>query len=228
MRPAYFRGARLSALLIAMLLTFAALSLLVLPAPTAVGEGEALIWTEDVEGNIRTDFEQDENVHICGSGFNSSSQIDITITQPDNTTFQDSTFSDDNGGFVYIYQLDGMVGTYYVTATDGVNSASTTFDDCLRMLEGYDKAAGRWERGLLEGWKELDWVPYRIKFAKLPKGTSNFSFNVYHNNLLGDNLGVDRLINFRVGDVNGNPVDGSVTVSGPFYKTPGKSSDRDI
>jgi hypothetical protein len=96
------------------------------------------------------------------------------------------------------------------------------------MLEGYDKAAERWERGLLEGWRELEWVPYRIKFARLPKGTSNFSFNVYHNNLRGGKDGVDSLNNFRVGDEDGNPVDGSVTALGPFYKEPGKSSDRDI
>ena len=95
-------------------------------------------------------------------------------------------------------------------------------------LEGYDKLTARWERGLLEGWRELDWVPYRIKFADLPGGTSNFNLNVYHNNLYAGKLGIDNLENFRVGDENGNPVNGSVTASGPFYITPGKNSDRDI
>jgi len=95
-------------------------------------------------------------------------------------------------------------------------------------LEGYDKLTARWERGLLEGWRELDWVPYRIKFADLPGGTSNFNFNVYHNNLYSGKLGIDNLENFRVGDENGDPVIGSVTASGPFYITPGKNSDRDI
>jgi len=96
------------------------------------------------------------------------------------------------------------------------------------FLEGYNKVTARWERGLLEGWRELDWVPYRIKFAKLPKGISNFNFNVYHNNLLQNKGGFDELRNFHVGDENGNPVDGSVTASGPFYKTPGKGCNRDI
>jgi uncharacterized membrane protein len=200
------------------------ISFIVIPA---FSEGTQ-IWTEDWQGNPRTDFEPDENVYILGSGFNPNAQIDISITRPDNVIENYSTFSDENGCFLYIYTLDGMVGTYYVTATDGVNSASTTFEDCLRILEGYDKAATRWERGLLEGWKELDWVPYRIKFARLPKGTSSFNFKVCHNNLLDNKDGVDKLRNFRVGSENGDPVNGSVTASGPFYKTPGKECDRDI
>jgi len=197
-------------------------SFIIIPA---FSEG-AQIWTEDWQGENRTDFEPDESVYIRGSGFNEN--VQITITRPDNVVENHSTSSDENGCFLYIYTLDGMLGTYYVTATDNVNSASTTFEDSLKHLEGYDKAAGRWERGLLEGWKELDWVPYRIKFSSLPTGVSNFNFSVCHNNLLDNKDGIDKLRNFRVGDVNGNPVDGSVTASGPFYKTPGKGCDRDI
>jgi uncharacterized repeat protein (TIGR01451 family) len=189
---------------------------------------QAQIWTEDYQGDNVTDFAPAENVYIRGSGFNSNAQIDISITRPDNAVGNYSTSSDENGCFLYIYTLDGIQGTYFITATDGVNSASDNFDDCLYHLEGYDKTAARWERGLLEGWNELDWVPYRILFSSLPKGTLNFNFNVYHNNLLQSKLGVDQLMNFRVGDVNGNPVNGTVTASGPFYKTPGKSSDRDV
>ena len=189
---------------------------------------QAQIWTGDEQGNTRTDFEPEENVYIRGSGFNPNAQINVSVMRPDNTDNAWYIYGDSGGGFETSYQLDGITGTYTVVATDGTNATSTTFEDCLRMLEGYDKAAERWERGLLEGWKELEWVPYRIKFARLPKGTSNFSFNVYHNNLLGGKDGVDSLNNFRVGDEDGNPVDGSVTALGPFYKEPGKSSDRDI
>jgi uncharacterized repeat protein (TIGR01451 family) len=199
-----------------------AFSLIVIPTFSA-----AQIWTEDEQGNLENDFAPDDNVYIRGSGFGQNAQIDITITRPGNVVENRSTFSDENGCFLYIYTLDGENGTYYVTATDGVNSANTTFEDSQAILEGYDKAAARWERGLLEGWRELDWVPYRIKFW-LPEGTSNYNFNIYHNNLLDNKLGVDRVRNFRVGDLNGNPVDGSVTFSGPFYKTPGKDCDRDI
>jgi len=136
-RTVYLGKVLMSALFTVMLLTSVTLPLLILTASTAAGEGEATIWTEDVQGNVRTDFEPDENVHICGSGFNLSSLIDITITKPDNTVFQDSTSSDDNGSFVYVYQLDGMIGTYYVTATDGENSASTTFTDGLAWVKSW-------------------------------------------------------------------------------------------
>jgi len=194
----------------------------------ATVSSQAQIWTEDKLGDNVTDFAPAENVYIRGSGFNSNAQIDISVTRPDNVENISWETSDENGNFLYIYTLDGIQGIYQITATDGVNSAIDNFDDCSYHLEGYDKTAARWERGLLEGWEELDWVPYRILFSDLRKGTTSENFNVYHNNLLQGNLGFDQLINFRVGDVNGNPVNGSVTTSGPFYKTPGKNSDRDI
>jgi len=80
---------------------------------------------------MRTDFEPDENVYIRGSGFYPKVEIGIGITRPDNMVENYSTFSDENGCFLYIYTLDGMEGTYYVKATDGDNSASTTFTDGL-------------------------------------------------------------------------------------------------
>jgi len=221
-----FKGVLFSIFVITSLLTPVAL-LTLSWTPLTSASSNAQIWTEDAAGNIRTDFEPDETVYIRGSGFNLNVQIQITITKPDNTVFQDSTPSDGNGNFIYPYLLDGIRGTYYVTATDGVNSASTTFDDRPK-LQGFDRITGGWTSGLLNGWKELDWVPYRIRFRDLPGGTSSYIFNVYHNNLRGNEDGVDQLRDFHVGDEDGNPVTGSVTVSGPFYKTPGKECDRDI
>ena len=226
MRTGGLGGVLLSIFVIALLLTSAAL-LTHSWNPLTSTSSKAQIWTEDAGGNIRTDFEPDETVYICGFGFSLNAQIEITITKPDNTVFQDSTLSDGNGNFIYPYLLDGIRGTYYVTATDGVNSASATFDDSPK-LQGFDKTAGKWSSGSLTGWKELDWVPYRIRFKDLPKGTLSYTFNVYHNNLLYNKDGVDRVRDFHVGDENGNPVDGTVVAAGPFYKTPGKGCDRDI
>ena len=115
-------------------------------------------------------------------------------------------------------------GTQILTEDD--SSASTTSYGKAK-LEGFDKTAGKWSTGNLDGWKELDWVPYRLKFSNLPEGTSSYTFNIYHNNLLDDKDGVDRLRDFHVGDEDGNPVTGSVTISGPFYKIYGKG-DQDI
>jgi hypothetical protein len=225
-RTGGFRRVSLLILVIVLLLTSATLPIFNWVSLTSASS-EAQIWTEDAEGNIRTDFEPDETVYIHGSGFIPNAQIEITVTRPDNTVDQGSILSDDNGNFVYAYLLDGIYGTYYVTATDGVNSASTTFDDRPK-LQGLDWTTGGWTSGLLSGWKELEWVPYRIRFKNLPEGTSSYTFNVYHNNLDNNKDGVDRLRDFRVGDENGNPVNGTIIAEGPFYKTPGKGSDRDI
>ena len=108
-----------------------------------------------------------------------------------------------------------------------LTSASPT-PNAKTKLEGFDKTAGKWATGNLDGWKELDWVPYRLKFSDLPEENSSYTFNIYHNNLLDDKEGVDRLRDFHVEDENGNPVTDSVTVSGPSYENLGKGSDRDI
>jgi len=221
-----FRGVLFSIFVIASLLASVALPILAWTSFTSASSG-AQIWTEDAEGNIKTDFEPNETVYIRGSGFNLNAQIEIAITWPDNTVDRDNSISNENGNFIYAYLLDGIYGTYYVTATDDVNSTSTTFDDRPK-LQGFDKATGKWSSGNLAGWKELDWVPYRIGFKYLPEGTSSYTFNVYHNNLMDNKDGVDVLRDFHVGDENGNPVTGSVTVSGPSYKTPGKGCERDI
>jgi hypothetical protein len=94
----------------------------------------------DAEGDMRTDFEPDETVYVHGSGFSASMQIDIGITRPDLIVFQGSTFSDNIGGFVYPYLLDGITGTYAVTATDGTNTAATKFTDAKKIKTYKDPA----------------------------------------------------------------------------------------
>lgn len=218
--------AMLSGLLVVSLLVYAVLPLLGLTSPTT--SSSATIWTENAEGYPQTDFEPDENVYIRGSGFSPDSWVEITIVRPDNSEDLNQTLSGGDGCFLYIYSLDGIYGTYLVTASDGTNYASTTFTDCPK-LQGLDGTTMAWTSGKLTGWRELDWVPYRIVFKYLPRGTSTFAFNVYHNNLRAGKLGVDALADFYVGYENGEPAgDGTVAVSGPYYKAPGKECDRDI
>jgi hypothetical protein len=162
--------ALLSALFVSSLLLYVAFPLLSLTSPPSASV--ATIWTENAGGYDCTDFEPDENVYIRGSGFLDNAQIQITITRPDNNENAGSALSDENGCFLYIYPLDGIYGTYYVTATDGINSASTTFEDRPK-LEGFDRETGRWTSGNLTGWRELDWVPYRIRFRSLPRENSD-------------------------------------------------------
>mgnify|MGYP001597273262 CR=1 FL=1 len=81
------------------------------------------IWTTDIYGNLKTDFVPEETVYIHGSNFLTNNDVDISITRPDTIINTGSTLTDDSGSFVYNYQLDGINGTYYVTATDGTNTA---------------------------------------------------------------------------------------------------------
>jgi cysteine-rich repeat protein len=110
--------------------------------PSIAASGSALVWTTDTQGNIKNDFEPGEIVYMHGTGFNPESQIDITITRPDqtpetcnalscNSRFLDGLqTSDPEGDFVYRYNLNGIVGEYTVDVTDGENTApQITFTD---------------------------------------------------------------------------------------------------
>jgi len=77
----------------------------------------------------KTDYSPEETVLISGSGFNPNTQITVSVTRPDSNTESENVMSDSNGAFTYNYQLDGITGTYNVVASDGTNTASTTFTD---------------------------------------------------------------------------------------------------
>jgi hypothetical protein len=84
-----------------------------------------MIWTD------KEDYSPGETVTISGSGFNANAEITITIVQPNGTEDTITANSDDNGSFnaYYVIDNDDPVGLYTVTATDGTNTASTTFTD---------------------------------------------------------------------------------------------------
>jgi hypothetical protein len=87
---------------------------------SARAEG-ATIWTDKAE------YGSNETVTIFGSGFLANAQVTIKITAPDSSVATIYAWTDESGGFVAYYTLDGMTGTYTVTATDGTNTATTTF-----------------------------------------------------------------------------------------------------
>jgi hypothetical protein len=98
---------------------------------SAKAEG-ATIWTDkDNYG---------ETVTIFGNGFLANAQVTINITAPNSSVATIYAWTDESGGFVAYYTLDGMTGTYTVTATDGTNTATTTF------TEG-PKVAATWSDG---------------------------------------------------------------------------------
>jgi uncharacterized repeat protein (TIGR02543 family) len=84
-------------------------------------EGGARIWTDKEE------YVSHETVTIFGSGFLANSKVIIMVATPDLSVSTIYIWTDEFGVFVAYYILDGMEGTYTVTATDGTNTATTTF-----------------------------------------------------------------------------------------------------
>jgi uncharacterized repeat protein (TIGR01451 family) len=83
----------------------------------------ATIWTD------KADYIPEDTVIISGSGFSPNIQVTISITRPGSTEDTIYAQTDESGAFTCNYQLDGLTGTYAVTATDGTNTATTTFTD---------------------------------------------------------------------------------------------------
>ncbi len=93
------------------------------------GVDESNIWTTDKDGIPKYDFAPGDIVYIHGTGFLSWRDVDIDITRPNCVVDSGSTTINLTGGFVYEYDLDGILGFYFVVASDGINSAQIIFTD---------------------------------------------------------------------------------------------------
>jgi hypothetical protein len=107
---------KLSSTLVIVLIIFSIMCF----APLVSGEG-ARIWTDKEE------YVSHETVTIFGSGFLPNVEVTITIVAPDSSVGRVYAWTDELGAFTAQYVLDGQEGTYTVTATDGTNTATTTF-----------------------------------------------------------------------------------------------------
>jgi hypothetical protein len=75
-------------------------------------------------------YPEEQTVDIMGSGFLGNTAVNITINLVEaDSLFSDVITSSSDGSFIYTYHLDGTATTYVVTATDGENTATTTFYD---------------------------------------------------------------------------------------------------
>lgn len=115
------------------------------------------IWTTDEYGVLKADFAPEEIVYIHGSNFLTNNNVDVSVARPDGTIDSGNSYSDETGSFVYNYQLDGIEGLYNVFATDGTNTAETTFTDSFDVNTvckdlGFDFGVVKWE------WKS-GWSP---------------------------------------------------------------------
>ncbi|MGD0204416.1 MAG: PKD domain-containing protein [Candidatus Bathyarchaeia archaeon] len=85
----------------------------------------AAIWAD------KADYHPGETVTIYGTGFLPNANVAINVTkQSDGTVSSFNVISDSNGNFTTSYQIGNVGATLYtVTATDGTNTATTTFTD---------------------------------------------------------------------------------------------------
>ena len=115
----------------ALLMLLTSLMLCAAIATTIVkAEGTTRIWTD------KMDYAPEETVTIYGEGF--QGKVALTVVRPDGSINDPehgiigewTVEADENGKFQTTYQLDGILGTYTVTATDNYgNTATTTFTD---------------------------------------------------------------------------------------------------
>ena len=105
--------------------------------PFFITQGGAEYTTPIVWSN-KKEYDPSETAYLYGYGFKPFAQINITIIRPDLVEDKVQTLTDEFGYFSYQYPLDGIHGVYEVTATDGVNVATTTFDNWLSLSAWWD------------------------------------------------------------------------------------------
>ncbi|MFQ5999930.1 MAG: hypothetical protein ACE5J6_04050, partial [Candidatus Bathyarchaeia archaeon] len=74
-----------------------------------------------------------------------------------------------------------VLATLIMLTTLGIlvsSQAKVTSGDARYNLEGYSREKGNWVRGILKGWLEDNWVPYRLSMAKVVPG--DFEITIQH------------------------------------------------
>jgi len=108
---------------------------LILPLFTTMGGAE---YTTPIVWSDKKEYDPSSTAYLYGYGFKPFAQVTITIVRPDLVEDTFLTSTDQFGYFSCQYLLDGIHGTFTVTATDGVNVATTTFDNALYLTASWD------------------------------------------------------------------------------------------
>jgi hypothetical protein len=162
-------------------------------AGTHYAHASAMIWTD------KPDYSPGNTVIISGSGFQANTVITIAIMYPDSSVHTYYAWTDGSGAFNCAYPLDGILGTYTVTATDGTNTATTTFTDKATAIldQGHNDEDNNgvvdtlvtWSGGAIQAQNSLisegnivppyppnipGHVNYRMIIDALPAGTYDF------------------------------------------------------
>ncbi|MBI5951934.1 MAG: VWA domain-containing protein [Chloroflexi bacterium] len=171
---------------------------MVLGAPMSVAaapqaEGESAIPTLTTD---KADYMPDEVVTITGSGFQPLATLDIPVTRPNGSIVKgdgsfelgwDTVTTDEQGGFTYYYQLNGVLGEYVIEVyplpwegpeSDDTLLASAVFSDHTSMTLSINNGASN--TGLLDVTLRIAWSgsggdPTQVRFANdlTPTGSCN-------------------------------------------------------
>ncbi len=181
----------------------------------------------------KPDYSPNETVIITGSGFSPNAYYDVPVIRPDGTIVKgdgsfapgwDTVLADASGSFVYLYQLDGITGTYtvqvYPLPWGGPGSgqtpvASTTFTDALSNLDQCQNGSlanlttkcgtngnnpPKWANGDVNSsnsqYQEGDGLPYRNSIIKLADGT--WTIKVDYDFTKGGVFAIDRLTSYNL------------------------------
>ncbi len=176
---------------------FALVAILSVVVPALNVHASATITTD------QSDYMAGTIVIIYGSGFIFGGVVTVSVTDPSNAVQSWSVTADPYGGFATTYQLDHVFGNYLVTATDGTNTATTTFHDaneaanldqctngpvgppvspqpCIIGTVG-GNTYGNWVNGNSNGakshWREGDFIGYRVTATGLTAGAHTLDFH---------------------------------------------------
>ncbi len=173
------------------------MAVLSIVAPALKVHASATITTD------QSDYQAGSIVTIYGQGFIPGSIVTVSVTDPSNAIQFWQVSADANGNYVTTYQLDHVFGNYSVNATDGTNTATTTFhdaneaanlDQCIDGTIGppltlnpciIGRVSGnsysQWVNGNANGakahWREGDFVAYRVTATGLNAGAHVIDFN---------------------------------------------------
>ncbi|MHA2092882.1 MAG: DUF7507 domain-containing protein, partial [Candidatus Kariarchaeaceae archaeon] len=136
-------------------------------------ESSAIIWTD------KADYSPGETVIVFGIGFLPDKTIEVNITRPNSDVDTGFTTSNSSGHFIYNYDLNGILGIYNVSATDGVNTAYTSFTDSTVDFKQYANKpdTNKWIGSALgtsnSEYREGMSVPQRLIFEKIATTSGN-------------------------------------------------------
>ncbi len=181
--------------------------LTVLPLVLILGSAVNVHGTAIVTTDL-SDYQAGSVVTIYGSGFAAGATATVSVTDPNNAVTSWRVIVDSFGEFTTTYQLDHVFGNYLVTASDGTNTATTTFhdageaanlDQCTNGPVGppvvpkpcivgtvSGSSFSNWVNGNSNGakshWREGDFIAYRVTATGLSAGPHilDFEYDIVH------------------------------------------------